>query len=92
VRRLGHGPTRARNRHDPAAGGEVDELLEPVRSWPQRTMLTTGWRRDARQPSRCHARWPPASLDPGSGTSRVPARKPTTLTSVIASRNPRPTL
>ena len=25
----------------PTAGGEVDDLLEPVWSWPERTMLTT---------------------------------------------------
>jgi hypothetical protein len=25
----------------PAAGGEVEDLLEPVWSWPERTMLTT---------------------------------------------------
>jgi hypothetical protein len=25
----------------PTTGGEVDELLEPVWSWPERTMLTT---------------------------------------------------
>jgi hypothetical protein len=25
----------------PTARGEVDELLEPVWSWPERTMLTT---------------------------------------------------
>jgi hypothetical protein len=24
----------------PAVGGEVDDLLEPVWSWPERTMLT----------------------------------------------------
>ena len=24
----------------PATGGEVDDLLEPVWSWPERTMLT----------------------------------------------------
>jgi hypothetical protein len=31
----------------PAVGGEVDELLEPVWSWPERTMLATDRRRDA---------------------------------------------
>jgi hypothetical protein len=31
----------------PAMSGEVDELLEPVRSWPQRTMLEFLRRRDA---------------------------------------------
>jgi hypothetical protein len=25
----------------PAAGGEVDDLLEPVWSWPERTMLAS---------------------------------------------------
>jgi hypothetical protein len=37
----------------PATGGEVDDLLEPVWSWPERTMLSHR-RRDARQPSCCH--------------------------------------
>jgi hypothetical protein len=31
----------------PASAGEVDELLEPVWSWPERTMLATDRRRDA---------------------------------------------
>ena len=35
----------------PAPYGEVDELLEPVRLWPERTMLPPSQRRNARQPS-----------------------------------------
>jgi len=31
----------------PAISSEADELLEPVRSWPQRTMLEFTRRRDA---------------------------------------------
>jgi hypothetical protein len=39
-----------------ASGGEVDELLEPVWSWPERTMLATDRRRDASAAEpRCHA-------------------------------------
>jgi hypothetical protein len=34
----------------PAQRGEVDELLEPVRSWSERTTLPLGQRRNARQP------------------------------------------
>jgi hypothetical protein len=36
--RLRHHQTRARDRHDPASSGELDELLEPVWLWPERTM------------------------------------------------------
>jgi hypothetical protein len=35
----------------PAPRGEVDELLEPAWSWPERTTLPPGQRRNARQPS-----------------------------------------
>jgi hypothetical protein len=40
----------------PATGGEVDELLEPVWSWPERTMLAnTVGEGMPRQPSRCQS-------------------------------------
>jgi hypothetical protein len=39
----------------PATRSEVDELLEPAWSWPERTMLATRRRRDASAAEpRCH--------------------------------------
>jgi hypothetical protein len=51
VNPLGHGSPRARKRHDPYNSGEVDDLLEPEESGPERTMLRSRQRRNAWQPS-----------------------------------------
>jgi transposase len=65
--KLGHDPKRARNRHDSHPGGDVDELIEPLR------VVARPHHAPHPGANRCLATEPPRSKTPWCGTSQHPS-------------------